>query len=93
VKIAVGTDAPAIPHGRNAKELIALVQRGMTPLQAIRSATTVAADLIDADWGRLEPGLYADVIAVPGDVLGDITATEDIRFVMKGGTVYRNEQI
>jgi imidazolonepropionase-like amidohydrolase len=93
VKVACGTDAPAIPHGRNAKELIALVQRGMTPLQAIRSATTVAADLIDADWGRLEPGLYADVIAVPGDVLGDITATEDIRFVMKGGTVYRNEQI
>jgi imidazolonepropionase-like amidohydrolase len=93
VKVACGTDAPAIPHGRNAKELIALVQRGMTPLQAIRSATTVAAELIDADWGRLEPGLYADVIAVPGDVLGDITATEDIRFVMKGGTVYRNEQI
>ncbi|MCU1486680.1 MAG: amidohydrolase [Actinomycetia bacterium] len=93
VKVACGTDAPAIPHGRNAKELIALVQRGMSPLQAIRSATTVSAELIDADWGRLEAGLYADVIAVPGDVLTDITVTEDIRFVMKGGVVYRNEQV
>ena len=57
VKIACGTDAPAIPHGRNAKELLALVDRGMTPLQAIRSATTVAAELIDVDdRGRLEAG-------------------------------------
>jgi imidazolonepropionase-like amidohydrolase len=94
VKIACGTDAPAIPHGRNAKELVALVQRGMTPLQAIRSATTVAADLIGVeDRARLEPGLYADIVAVPGDVLSDITVTEDIRFVMKGGKVYRNEQV
>jgi imidazolonepropionase-like amidohydrolase len=93
VKIACGTDAPAIPHGRNAKELVALVQRGMTPLQAIRSATTVAAELIDVDdRGRLEAGLFADIVAVPGDVLSDITVTEDIRFVMKGGVVYRNEQ-
>jgi imidazolonepropionase-like amidohydrolase len=92
VKIACGTDAPAIPHGRNAKELIALVDRGMTPLQAIRSATTVAADLIDVDdRGRLLPGLYADVIAVAGDPLADITATEQVRFVMKGGTVHRND--
>ena len=89
VKVACGTDAPAIPHGRNAKELIALVDRGMTPLQAIRAATTVAADLIDVDdRGRLEAGLLADIIAVPGDVLGDITVTEDVRFVMKGGTIY-----
>jgi imidazolonepropionase-like amidohydrolase len=93
VKVACGTDAPAIPHGRNAKELVALVQRGMTPLQAIRSATTVAAELIDVDdRGRLEAGLFADIVAVPGDVLSDITVTEDIRFVMKGGVVYRNEQ-
>ena len=73
VKVACGTDAPAIPHGRNAKELIALVERGMTPLQAIRAATTVAAELIDADdRGRLEPGLLADIIGVPGDPLADI---------------------
>jgi len=93
VRIACGTDAPAIPHGRNAKELIALVDRGMTPIQAIRAATTVSAELIDVDdRGRLEAGLLADIVAVPGDVLRDITVTEDIRFVMKGGQVYRNDQ-
>jgi imidazolonepropionase-like amidohydrolase len=94
VKIACGTDAPAIPHGRNAKELIALVDRGMTPLQAIRAATTVSADLIDMtdEIGRLAPGLYADVIAVDGDPLADITATERVRFVMKGGKVHRDDR-
>lgn len=92
VKIACGTDAPAIPHGRNAKELVALVDRGMTPIQAVRAATTVAADLIDVtDRGRLAEGLLADVIAVEGDVLSDITATERVRFVMKGGQVYRRD--
>jgi imidazolonepropionase-like amidohydrolase len=90
VKIACGTDAPAIPHGRNAKELIALVDRGMTPLQAIRAATVVSAELIDVtDRGRLQAGLLADIIAVPGDPLADITVTEDVRFVMKGGQVYK----
>lgn len=94
VRIACGTDAPAIPHGRNAKELLALVQRGMTPLQAIRSATTVAADLIDVDdRGRLAAGLLADVIAVPGDPLADIGVTENVRFVMKGGQVHRNDEV
>ncbi|MGI5460367.1 amidohydrolase family protein [Streptomyces sp. CA-249302] len=92
VRVACGTDAPAIPHGRNARELLALVDRGMTPLGALRAATTTAADLIDADdRGRLEPGLLADVIAVPGDPLTDIGVTEDVRFVMKGGQVYRHE--
>jgi imidazolonepropionase-like amidohydrolase len=88
-RIACGTDAPAIPHGRNAKELIALVDRGMTPLQAIRAATTVSAELIDVDdRGRLEAGLFADIIAVDGNPLDDIGATERVPFVMKGGTVY-----
>ena len=92
VKVACGTDAPAIPHGRNAKELIALVDRGMTPVGAIRAATTVAADLIDVDdRGRLEAGLLADVIGVPGDVTTDITLTEQVRFVMKGGVIARND--
>lgn len=92
LRIALGTDAPAIPHGRNAKELLAMVDRGMTPLQALRAATTVAAELIDADdRGRLAPGLLADVIAVPGDPLSDIGVTETVRFVMKGGEVYRND--
>jgi imidazolonepropionase-like amidohydrolase len=94
VKIATGTDAPAIPHGRNAKELIALVDRGMTPLQAIRASTTVAAELIDVDdRGRLAPGLLADVIGVVGDPLEDISATEQVRFVMKGGQVFRDDPV
>ena len=91
-RIACGTDAPAIPHGRNAKELVALVDRGMTPTQAIRAATMVAAELIDVDdRGRLEEGLLADIIAVPGDPLADITMTESVRFVMKGGQIYRDD--
>jgi imidazolonepropionase-like amidohydrolase len=92
VKVACGTDAPAIPHGRNAKELVALVDRGMTPLGAIRAATVVSADLIDVDdRGRLEPGLLADVVGVLGDPLADITVTERVAFVMKAGNVYRND--
>jgi imidazolonepropionase-like amidohydrolase len=92
VRVACGTDAPAIPHGRNAKELLALVDRGMTPLQALRAATTVSAEVIDVDdRGRLEAGLLADIIAVPGDPLTDISVTQDVRFVMKGGQVYRHD--
>ncbi len=91
-RIACGTDAPAIPHGKNAKELLALVDRGMTPLQALRAATTVAAELIEVDdRGRLETDLLADIIAVPGDPLASIEVTEQVRFVMKGGQVYRND--
>jgi imidazolonepropionase-like amidohydrolase len=92
-RVACGTDAPAIPHGRNAKELLALVDRGMTPLQAIRAATIVAAELIDVeDRGRLEEGLLADVIAVDGNPLEDIGATERVPFVMKGGTIYHRPE-
>jgi imidazolonepropionase-like amidohydrolase len=91
-RIACGTDAPAIPHGRNAKELLALVDRGMTPLQAIRAATLVSAELIDVtDRGRLAPGLLADVIAVPGNPLEDIAVTEQVGFVMKGGVITRHD--
>jgi imidazolonepropionase-like amidohydrolase len=94
VKVACGTDAPAIPHGKNAKELVALVDRGMTPVEAIRAATTVSAELIDVDdRGRLAPGLYADIIGVPGDPTTDITMTERVAFVMKGGEVYRNDPV
>ncbi|MGW0324022.1 amidohydrolase family protein [Nocardia sp. NPDC003183] len=89
VKIAVGTDAPAIPHGRNADELVALVDRGMSPLAVLRAATVTAAELIDVtDRGRLAEGLLADIIAVPGDPLTDITVTQRVRFVMKGGKVF-----
>ncbi len=65
----------------------------MTPLQAIRAATIVAAELIDVDdRGRLAPGLYADVIAVPGDPLADIGVLESVRSVMKGGQAYRDDR-
>ena len=80
VKIACGTDAPAIPHGENAKELWAMVDRGMTPMQALHAATVMSAELIGVDdRGRLAPGLLAD-----------ITMTQDVRFVMKGGVIYKN---
>jgi imidazolonepropionase-like amidohydrolase len=92
VKIACGTDAPAIPHGQNAKEIIALVDRGMTPMQALRAATVTSAELIEADdeLGRLAPGYLADIIAVPGDPSRDIATTLDVRFVMKDGVVYKH---
>jgi imidazolonepropionase-like amidohydrolase len=91
VKIALGTDAPAIWHGRNAEELEVLVKRGMTPIQAIRAATTVSAELIDAaDLGRLAPGMLADVIGVAGDPLRDITTFRQVPFVMKDGAVHRH---
>jgi imidazolonepropionase-like amidohydrolase len=93
VKVACGTDAPAIPHGKNAMELVTLVSRGLSPLEAIRTATVVSADLIQRqdDLGRVEPGFLADIIAVPGDPLADITALQTVAFVMKGGEVHRNE--
>jgi imidazolonepropionase-like amidohydrolase len=90
VKVASGSDAPAIWHGRNAQELAAIVNRGATPLQAIRCATTVSADLIDRpDLGRIAPEMIADIIGVPGDPLTDITVTQKVKFVMKDGKVYK----
>jgi imidazolonepropionase-like amidohydrolase len=90
VKIASGSDAPAIWHGRNAEELVVLVKRGMTPLQAIRAATTVSAELIDApNLGRIAPEMLADIVGVPGDPLTDITVTQRVKFVMKDGQVYK----
>jgi imidazolonepropionase-like amidohydrolase len=90
VKVALGTDAPAIFHGRNAEELEVLVQRGMTPLQAIRAATTVAADLVDMpDLGRVAPEMLADVVGVTGDPLTDISTFRRVPFVMKDGVVVK----
>ena len=90
VRIACGTDAPAIPHGDNAKELWAMVDRGMTPMQALRAATVMGAELVGVDdRGRLSPGLLADIIAVPRDPSLDITTTQDVRFVMKDGQIYK----
>jgi imidazolonepropionase-like amidohydrolase len=89
VKIAVGTDAPAIPHGRNADELVTLVEWGLPPLAVLRAATVTAAELINSsDLGRLAPGQLADIIAVPGNPLEDITVTRNVSFVMKGGKVF-----
>jgi imidazolonepropionase-like amidohydrolase len=90
VKIAFGTDAAVFPHGDNAKEFAALVELDMSPIQAIRTATVNAADLLGlADRGLLEAGRLADIIAVPGNPLEDVRVLEDVRFVMKGGRIYK----
>ena len=91
VKIAFGTDAAVYPHGQNAHEFAALVERGMTPLEAIRAATLNDADLLGVtDRGQIAPGLLADLIAVPGNPLTDVRVLERVSFVMKGGvTVVR----
>jgi imidazolonepropionase-like amidohydrolase len=93
VKIAYGTDAGVYPHGWNAKQMAKMVQWGLTPMQAIQSATVNAADLLG--WsdrvGAIAPGLFADIIAVDGDPLQDITQLERVTFVMKGGVVYKSK--
>lgn len=94
VKIAYGTDAGGYAWTENqAKELTYMVRYGMTSMQAIQSATMVAAALLDRtnDFGAIEPGKYADIIAVSGDPLASINELERVRFVMKGGEVYRND--
>lgn len=90
VKIAFGTDAAVYPHGDNGKEFAALVDRGMTPLAAIQTATINAIDLLGADdRGKLEAGKFADIVAVAGNPLENIHTMETMRFVMKGGVVYK----
>jgi imidazolonepropionase-like amidohydrolase len=93
VKIAFGTDSSVSPHGLNAQEFALMVDHGMSPAAALRSATANAADLlgIARTTGTLEPGKAADVIAVPGNPLTDIKTMEKVRFVMKGGEVFKNE--
>ena len=94
VKIAYGTDAGGYAWTENqAKEFAYMVRYGMTPMQAIQSATVVAADLLERpnDMGAIEIGRFADIIAVTGDPLKDITELERVKFVMKGGEVVRNE--
>lgn len=92
VKIAFGTDAPVIPFGENAKEFSVLVKRGMTPLQAIQTSTINSAQMMQlSDRGQIKKGLLADLIAVNGDPLQDITTLEHIRWVMRSGKVWRNK--
>jgi imidazolonepropionase-like amidohydrolase len=88
VPIAFGTDAAVFPHGENAGEFAALVDRGMEPLEAIRAATVNAAELLGVDdRGLIASGRLADLIAVPGNPLEDVRVLEDVRFVMLGGKV------
>jgi imidazolonepropionase-like amidohydrolase len=88
VKIALGTDAAVIPHGRGALELLAMVERGMRPADALRAATVNAADLLGtADRGVIATGKLADLIAVAGDPLADPKVLQNVRWVMKGGEV------
>src|SRR5918996_202869 len=91
VKIAFGTDSGIYPHGMNAKNLAFYVRFGQTPMEAIRSATLGAAELLGWDdrVGSIAPGRYADLIAVDGDPLDDVTVLEDVPFVMKGGEVVK----
>jgi imidazolonepropionase-like amidohydrolase len=91
VKIAYGTDAGVYPHGENAKQMPYMVKYGMTPMQAVQSATTVAAALMSksADVGAVSPGHYADMIAVAGDPMADIAILSSVSKVMKGGMVVK----
>jgi imidazolonepropionase-like amidohydrolase len=93
VKVGFGTDAAVYPHGLNAHEFAVMVKLGLTPLQSIQAATVNNADLLG--WsdkvGVIEPNHYADIIAVDGDPLQDVTTLERVKFVMKGGVVYKNE--
>jgi imidazolonepropionase-like amidohydrolase len=93
VKVAFGTDAGVYPHGDNAKQFFYMVKYGLSPAQAIRSATSDAAELLGRarDRGRIAPGQFADVIAVAGDPLADIRALEQVGFVMKGGSIVKDE--
>jgi imidazolonepropionase-like amidohydrolase len=90
VKIAFGTDAGVYPHGRNAGEFALMTAGGMTPAAALRAATSVAAELVGVDAGVLAAGKLADVVAVPGNPLQDIRATERVTFVMKDGVVAKH---
>lgn len=91
IKIAFGTDAGVFPHGENAKEFAYMVEAGMPPLEAVRSATLNAAALLDQSQrlGSIEPGFAADIVAVSGDPLQDITVLQRVGFVMKDGVVYK----
>ena len=91
--MAFGTDAGVYPHGDNAKQFVTMVKFGMTPPQAIRTATQNSADLIgrSKDVGTIEAGKYADIIAVTGDPLQDVSILQNVGFVMKGGVVYKDK--
>jgi len=92
IKISFGTDAAVFPHGQNAKEFKLMVDLGMQPIDALKSATANDAELLGVaqKTGTLEKGKLADIVAMPGDPTADITATERVSFVMKEGKIIRN---
>jgi imidazolonepropionase-like amidohydrolase len=92
VKVAYGTDAGVYPHGWNGKQFAHMVRWGMTPMQAIQAATSNAAELLGETnkLGQIAPGRFADIVAVAGDPLADVTLLEKVAFVMKGGIVVKN---
>ena len=91
VKIAYGTDSGVYPHGVNGRQFKYMVRYGMTPMQAIQSATIRAAELLgkEAELGSIAPRRYADLVAVKADPLADISALEVVDHVMKGGEIIR----
>jgi imidazolonepropionase-like amidohydrolase len=93
VNVALGSDAPLIPHGENAYELTAMMEHGMTALEAIKAATINPAKMLDLkDRGEIKEGLLADIIAVDANPLDNIKTLETVKFVMKGGIVYKQEK-
>lgn len=92
-KVVYATDSGVYPHGDNGKQFARAVRFGMTPTQALMSATSLSAELLgwEDSVGKIAPGMYADIIAVQGDPLDDISEMEDVDFVMKGGVVYKNK--
>ncbi len=94
MKIVFGTDAGSFPWNESiAQEFARMVEFGMSPMQAIQSATSRAAEMLDrqGELGVVAPGAYADLVAVSGDPLKDVNELKHVKFVMKDGTVYKNE--
>jgi len=89
--MSFGTDAGVCPYGISAKQFAFMVKYGMTPMQAIQAATSNAADLLghSNEIGSIKPGKYADIVAVNGDPLEDVSVLENVQFVMKDGKIYK----
>lgn len=94
VKIALGTDAAVYPHGDNALEFVLMAADGLTASQSLKAGTSSAAELLGLQdkIGMLKPGMAADIVAVPGNPLADIKLVQSVMFVMKGGSIYKNER-
>jgi len=94
VKIALGTDAAVYPHGDNALEFVLMAADGMTAAQSLKAGTSSAAELLGLQdkIGTLKPGMAADIVAVPGNPIADIKLVQSVFFVMKGGSIYKNER-